>query len=210
MKLFVISSTKDNPDERTLVTKMFEGGLTTLHLRKPKFSTRQMSEYIKDIPEHFHNRIVIHSHHQLALKFNLKGIHFTTTHLNKKWKYWFIRQRLKIKFVSLSKSRSYSRLPQVYKAEDHNFSYCFIGTIFNSLTGGFYSGFNEESVTAAIKNSNKKLVARGGTTPAAVKKANDLGFYGIAFTSYLWDAEKPYSNFLKILEAYKENNIELE
>jgi thiamine-phosphate pyrophosphorylase len=210
MKLFVISSTKDNPDERTLVTKMFEGGLTTLHLRKPKYSTRQMAEYIKDIPEHFHNRIVIHSHHQLALKFNLKGIHFTSTHLNKKWRYWFIRQRLKLKFVSLSKSRSYSRLPQVYKTEEHNFNYCFIGTIFNSLTGGFYSGFNEETVLAAIKNSNKKLVARGGTTPASVKKTNDLGFYGIAFNSYLWDSEKPYANFLKILEAFKENNIELE
>lgn len=210
MKLFVISSTKDNPDERTLVTKMFEAGLTTLHLRKPKYSTRQMSEYINDIPEHFHNRIVIHSHHQLALKFNLKGVHYTTTHLKKKWKYWFVRQRLKLKLGTISKSRSYSRLPQVYTTEEHNFNYCLLGTLFNSLTGGFYSGFNEEGILAAIKNSNKKLVARGGTTPASVKKTNDLGFYGIAFNSYLWDAENPYSNFLKIIEAFKANSILLE
>jgi thiamine-phosphate pyrophosphorylase len=210
MKLFVISPTKDNPDERTLITKMFESGLTTLHLRKPKYSTSQMSDYIKDIPEHFHNRIVIHSHHQLALKFNLKGIHFTSTHMKKKWKYWFVRQRLKLKLGTLSKSRSYSRLPQVYETEEYNFDYFFLGTLFNSLTGGFYSGFYQEGVTAAVKNSGKKFVARGGTTPDSVKKTNDLGFYGIAFNSYLWDAENPYQNFMKILEAFRSNGIELE
>ena len=210
MKLFVISPSKDNPDERILVTKMFESGLTTLHLRKPKYSTNQMKEYIMDIPAHFHDRIVIHSHHQLALKFNLKGIHFTSTHLNKKWKYWFVRQRLKLKLGSLSKSRSYTRLPQVYNSEEYSFNYYLIGTIFNSLTGSFYSGFYEEGITAAIKNTNKKFVARGGTTPESIKKVNDLGFYGIAFNSYLWEATHPYNNFIKIIEAFKANNIELE
>jgi thiamine-phosphate pyrophosphorylase len=210
MKLFVISPPKDKPDEPNLVTKMFESGLTTLHLRKPRHSTTQMMEYIKEIPEHFHNRIVIHSHHQLALKFPLKGIHLTSTHLGKKWKYWFVRQRLKLKFGIISKSRSYSRLQQVYNKEDYNFNYYLLGTVFNSLTHGFYSGFYEEGVVAAIKTSKKKFVARGGTTPDVIKKANDLGFYGIAFNSYIWDAELPYANFLKITEAFKEHNIEME
>jgi thiamine-phosphate pyrophosphorylase len=210
MRLVVISASKDNPDERTLVTKMFEGGLTTFHLRKPKYSTNQMTEYIKDIPAHFHNRIVIHSHHQLALKFNLKGVHLTGTHMKKKWKYWLVRQRLKLKFGNLSKSRSYTRLQQVYGTEEYNFNYYLLGTMFNSLTGGFYSGFYQEGVAAAIKNSGKKFVARGGTTPEVVKKAADLGFYGIAFNSYIWDGENPYMNFLKVVEAFRVNDIELE
>jgi len=210
MKLFVITPPKDKEDEPNIVTKMFEAGLTTLHLRKPRYSTSQMFEYIKEIPPHFHNRIVIHSHHKLALKFNLKGIHLTSTHLTKKWKYWFVRQRLKLKFGEISKSRSYSRLQQVYNKEDYTFNYFLLGTVFNSLTSGFYSGFYEEGVIAAIKNSGKKLVARGGTTPDVVKKANDLGFYGIAFNSYLWDSDLPYHNFIKITQAFKTNNIEIE
>jgi thiamine-phosphate pyrophosphorylase len=210
MKLFVISSAKDHPDERVLVTKMFESGLTTFHLRKPKYSTNQMREYLDDIPAHFHNRIVIHSHHQLALKFNLKGVHFTSTHLKKKWRYWFIRQRLKLKLGQLYKSRSYTKLQQVYNSEEFQFNYYLLGTMFNSLTGGYYSGFYEEGVIAAIKNTNKKFVARGGTTPASVKKAGDLGFYGIAFNSFIWDGESPYNNFLKVLESFKASGIELE
>lgn len=210
MKLFVITPPKDKPDEPNIVAKMFEAGLTTLHLRKPRYTTSQMIDYINEIPEHFHNRIVIHSHHKLALKYNLKGVHLTKTHLTKKWKYWFVRQRLKLKFGELSKSRSYTRLQQVYSSEEYNYNYYLLGTMFNSLTGGFYSGFYEEGVVAAIKNSKKRFVARGGTTPASVKKSLDLGFYGIAFSSFIWDAEMPYEKFLEITREFKAHNIELE
>jgi len=207
MKLFIITPTKDFPDEQSLVTKMFETGLTTLHLRKPKHSTHQMSEYLKDIPAHFHNRIVIHSHHQLALKFKLKGIHLSSSHLSKKWRYTFVRLRLKLKFGKTSKSRSYSRLQQIYLEEDQNFDYYLLGTMFNNMTGEFYSGFYEDGVVAAIKNTDKRLVARGGTSPKVIEKAARLGFYGLAFNSYVWKGESPYENFLNIIKEYKVNNI---
>jgi thiamine-phosphate pyrophosphorylase len=209
MKLFVITSSKEVPDETSLITKMFESGLTNLHLRKPKYSTNQMSDYLNEIPAHFHQYIVIHSHHQLALKYNLKGIHLTSTHLSKKWKYFFIRQRLKLKFGKVSKSRSYSRLQQVYNKEEYVFDYILIGTMFNSITAELYSGFYEAGVKAALKNCGKKLVARGGTSPTVIPMAANLGFYGLAFNSYLWDNPSPYENFMKILEVYKENNLEI-
>lgn len=207
MKLLVITPSTDAADEQSLVTKMFETGLTTLHLRKPKYSTNQMTEYIKEIPQHFHNRIVIHSHHKLALKFNLKGIHLSSTHMSKKWRYIFVRMRLKLKFGKTSKSRSYSRLQQIYKKEEQNFDYYLIGTIFNNMTGEFYSGFYEEGIRAAMKASGKKLVARGGTSPKVIAKTADLGFYGIAFNSYLWNADSPYANFMNIIQEFKANNI---
>jgi thiamine-phosphate pyrophosphorylase len=210
MKLFVITPSTDVPDEQTLVTKMFESGLTTLHLRKPKYSTHQMTEYIKEIPAHFHNRIVIHSHHKLALKFDLKGIHLSSTHLTKKWNYFFVRLRLKLKFNKISKSRSYSRLQQIYKPEDQDFDYYFVGTMYNNMTGEFYSGFYEAGIVAAIKNSRKKLIARGGTSPKVVAKTANYGFYGIAFNSYIWNADSPYENFLKVLDEFKAQNIAVE
>lgn len=210
MRLLVITSSKDVADEQTLVTKMFESGLKTLHLRKPKYSTNQMAEYIKGIPEHFHNRIVVNSHHKLALKFNLKGIHLSKSHLSTKWKYWLTSTRLKLKFGQTSKSRSYSRLQQVYATEEQNFDYYMVGTMFNSMTGDLYSGFYEDGIIAANKNSGKKLIARGGTVPASVAKVKKYGFDGIAFNSYLWNAEMPYENFLNILAEFKNNNIELE
>jgi thiamine-phosphate pyrophosphorylase len=210
MKLFVITPSKDVPDEQSLVTKMFESGLNTLHLRKPKHSTNQMEEYLKEIPVHFHNRIVIHSHHKLALKYTLKGIHLSRTHLSKNWRYWYVRLRLKLKFAKTSKSRSYSRLQQVYNKEEQAFSYFLIGTMFNNMTGDLYSGFYEDGIVAAVKTSGKKLVARGGTTLKTIVSANKYGFYGIAFNSFLWNAEMPFENFLQVLQTFKDNNIEIE
>jgi thiamine-phosphate pyrophosphorylase len=210
MKLVVITPSTDVPDEQNLVTKMFESGLTTLHLRKPKYSTNQMAEYIREIPSHFHNRIVIHSHHKLALKFQLKGIHLSSTHLSKHWRYFFVRLRLRLRFSRTSKSRSYSRLQQIYKKEEQDFDYYLVGTMYNNMTGEFYSGFYEDGISAAIRNSGKRLVARGGTSPAVVAKTARYGFYGIAFNSYLWGADLPYSNFMKILEEFKVNNIPID
>lgn len=207
MKLVVITPSTDFTDEQSLVTKMFETGLSTLHLRKPKYSTNQMTEYLKEIPVHFHNRIVIHSHHKLALKFNLKGIHLSSTHMSKKWRYIFVRLRLKFRFGKTSKSRSYSRLQQIYKKEERDFDYYLIGTMFNNMTGDFYSGFYEDGIVAALKNTDKKLIARGGTSVKVISKTAKLGFYGIAFNSYIWNADSPYLNFMKVIEEFKVNNI---
>jgi thiamine-phosphate pyrophosphorylase len=207
MKLVVITPSTDVPDEQNLVTKMFESGLTTLHLRKPKYSTNQMAEYIREIPSHFHNRIVIHSHHKLALKFQLKGIHLSSAHLSKSWKYFFVRLRLRLRFSRTSKSRSYSRLQQIYKKEEQNFDYYLVGTMYNNMTGEFYSGYYEDGISAAIRNSGKRLIARGGTSPEVIAKTDRYGFYGIAFNSYVWNSDLPYSNFIKILEEFKANNI---
>jgi thiamine-phosphate pyrophosphorylase len=208
MKLVIITPSTNVPDETSLVTKMFEAGLTILHLRKPRFSTNQMKEYISDIPDHFHNRIVIHSHHTVALKFKLKGVHFSSTHLNKKkLKYWFIRQRIKLSFGKISKSRSYSRLQQVYNKEQYKFDYFLIGTMFHNLTGKYYSGFYEDGVVAAIKNADKKFIARGGTGLNEIKKCADLGFYGIGMNSYIWNSDLPYENFKKVLQTYKDHQI---
>lgn len=210
MKLIVITGSKTLTDEPSMVTKMFDDGLLTLHLRKPRFSTQEMRDYIDEIPVHFHNRIIIHSHHILAAKYNLKGIHFTATHLSKKWKYFFTRLRLRIKFGKLYKTRSYKRLGDIYNKEERHFDYYLMGTVYNNLTGELYGGYYEEALVAALKNSDKKIVARGGVTDKVIQKSHQYGFYGIAFSSYIWESENPCAQFLNIVRLYKELNIELE
>lgn len=210
MKLIVITATNDVPDETSLVTKMFESGLMTLHVRKPKKSTKQMRDYLSEIPSIFHNRIVLHYHHDLVFKFDLKGIHLSQVHLSKHWKYWFVRLRLKMRFADTSKSRSYSRLQQVYLPEERKYSYFLLGTMFNRMTGELYSGYYEEGVKAAIQKSGKNLVARGGCISGSARKAFDLGFYGIAYNSYIWSNELPYIRFTQILEEFNTHNIPIE
>ena len=48
MKLIVITPSRKHENEITTVIKMFEAGLQSLHLRKNRFTTVELDEYIKE------------------------------------------------------------------------------------------------------------------------------------------------------------------
>lgn len=203
----VITPSKTVPDEADAVTRMFENGLQYLHLRKPRFTTPRMIQYLNEIPEQYHNRIIIHSHHKLAFRYNLKGIHYSSTHLSGRLKYRWIRFRLKFKTKSLIKSRNHTRVNSLFEPEIIDFDYFLLGTMFNNINNSFYSGYYEESIKDVIKSTGKKVVARGGTSPAIIPKCKELGLHGIAFKSYIWNSPTPFQQFLSIVEAYKQLQI---
>lgn len=210
MKLIVITSGKKSEDELLAVIKMLEAGLDILHIRKPHFSTHELAEYIRAIPAHFHNRLVIHSHHNLASKFDLRGVHFTQIHLDQKFHFWWTRRMLGIKKPLLTKSLSYHRLTDVYRKERIQPDYCLVGTMFQNITGGLYSGFYEETVMAANRKSGRRLIARGGVNEKSVELAHRLGFYGVALYGYLWKSKEPLSRYLNFVKYCKEKNIPID
>jgi len=207
MELVLITSSKKDDHEPQLVTKFFEAGLTTLHLRKPTFSTRQLTQYIEAIPEHFRNRVIIHSHHELIFKYNLKGIHFTEVHLSRKFAKWWFLRKLKASGKKVSMTRSYHKLSEVYNQEELPFDYYLIGTIYNNITNEFYSGFYEQGINTMIKSSKKTFIARGGINEVTIEKTFKYGFKGAALNSQIWKAEDPFKRFLEILDDCKKRSV---
>ena len=150
MKLIVISSSKNTASEIKTVIQMFENGLEHFHLRKPKLSSKKLSEYISAIPAHFHNRIIIHSHHQLALKVKWRGIHYTRSHLRPTFKNWWRAKRIAFSGKKLLKTSSFTKLSDLYDEPEIMFDYVFLSPIFDSLTGKYQSGFYEEGINTLI------------------------------------------------------------
>ncbi|MBP7809948.1 MAG: thiamine phosphate synthase [Bacteroidia bacterium] len=210
MEIVLITSSKNDKLEPELVTKFFEAGLTTLHLRKPNFSTRQLSEYIEAIPTHFHNRIIIHSHHDLVFRYGVKGIHWTEVHLTRKFKKWWFLRKLNASTKKIIFTRSYHKLSEVYTQEELNFEYYLIGTIYNNITNEFYSGFYEQGVNAAIKTAKKNFVARGGINEVTIEKSFHYGFKGVALNSQIWKADDPFQRFIEVLEDCKKRNVQID
>lgn len=199
MKIIVISPSKTIANEAQVVTAFFENGLELFHLRKPFMSTKEMAEYLEKIPTHFHNRIVIHSHHNLTKKFNLKGIHLTRKHLKRKF-YTSIRLRLlKIRRPYLTISTSFRNLAGIYKNQV-SYKYALLGTIFDITSGNFYAGYNKLSLTAALGKANVPIIARGGTSLENMQICHDLRFSGMVFYSGVWKTENPLTTLQQILE----------
>lgn len=211
MKLIVISSSNTIEDEVKIVTRLFEAGLETFHIRKHKLSTRKMKDFINAFPKHFHNRIVIHSHHKLAAKFNLKGIHLTKTHKKRKWRTWFILKLIKFKNPDIILTTSYSTIGQILeKNQDYNYSYTFLSPIFDNFNSKFQGGFTEHSLKSALQKTSLQIIARGGVDINSIEKAYKIGFAGLAFYSSIWRKENPVNEFNLIVEKFQELKIPIE
>ncbi len=211
MKLIVISSSKIVENEAEIVTALFESGLETYHLRKNKFSTYNMKQFLKSIPSHFHNRIIIHSHHDLARKFKLKGIHLTKSHKKNVVKTWVTIKLLRFVNPEIEITTSFNNIGQLLdKKSEYDYSYVFLSPVFDSLSSKFQSGFTEHSLASALKKTKYKVIARGGVDLDAIEKGEKIGFNGLAFYSALWKKKEPNSEFNKVVEKFKELNIPIE
>ena len=202
MKLILISSSGKSEDETKQLVQLFEMGIETFHLRKPKMTTKELRSYLEAVPEVFHDRIIIHSHHDLAVSYNLKGIHMTRIHKKRKFRQWFIMQRIRMRKKNIVVSTSFRKLGNLYE-EENKYSYVFLSPIFDSLSGKFQSGFNEFSLKAAIEKTPHKVIARGGMDLSKIEKVREIGFYGMAFYSTIWKSKDPVEAGLKLFEKLK-------
>ena len=211
MKLIVISSSKTLENEAEIITKLFESGLETFHLRKHKHSTYSMKQLIKKIPAAYHNRIIIHSHHGLARKFKLKGIHLTKSHLKDSVKTWVTIKILRFSNPDLEITTSFNNIGQLLeKSNPYKYSYVFLSPVFDSLSSKFQSGFTEHSLASAMRKTTYKVIARGGVDMDAIAKGHKIGFQGLAFYTAIWKKKDPNAEFNKVIEKFKELNITVE
>jgi thiamine-phosphate pyrophosphorylase len=210
MKLIVISSSATLENEADTITRLFEAGLETFHLRKHKLSTRKTKELIRLIPAHFHNRIVLHSHHMLARKFNLKGIHLTKTHKKRKVRTLFRIWILRLRRPALIITTSFSSIGDLLEPHPFQYDYAFLSPIFDSLNSKFQGGFTEHSLRSAMGKTKMGVIARGGVDIEAIAKAEDLKFGGLAFYTSLWGSKDPVMEFNKIIRRFEELKIKIE
>ena len=210
MNLVVFSSKDKTSSEIPFVIQMFENGLGTFHLRKPRASTKEVEEYILAIPEQFRNRIIIHSHHELASMHKLKGIHYSRTHrkkgLNGKAKFGITRLvHRKMKFT-----KSCHALSSIN--EDINkYDYVFLSPIFDSISKEDYkSKFSLTKTKEVLEKTRQKVYALGGINPSNIELAVKTGFDGIGVLGCIWETEKdPLSAYLEVKSLLKELDTKL-
>ena len=168
-------------------------------------------ELLKAIPAHFHNRIILHSHHSLARTYNLKGIHLTKSHIKKKYKTWFSIKLIQLKNPGIIITTSFSNIGQLFEKDHrHEYDYVFLSPIFDSLNSKFQGGFTEHSLKSAVSKTSFKIAARGGVDINAIEKSNEIGFDGLAFYSAIWKKKDPLAAFNTIVEKFQELKIPIE
>lgn len=208
MKVIVISEPKEIENEIFILHQMFEEGLELFHIRKPKLSTSELKKYISRIDKKYHNRIVIHTHHELAATFHLRGIHLTEKHRTKNFfGTWFNMRLIRWKREEVSISTS---LHQLQSLLDYNeeYEYVFLSPIFDSISKiGYKNSFNPDSLKKTLRDSRFKVIAMGGVDITKIEQVVDFGFDGFALLGGLWQSENPVVEFKNIMNKCRSLNL---
>lgn len=204
MKIVVVSSPKESPNEVVEVIKMFDSGLTQFHIRKPRMSKKQLTDYIELFPDKYRDSLIIHSYHQLAQTLKLGGIHLSRKHRKRGWVYrlgLFIRRKL---HKNLLVTRTFHKLTDI-TSDKRKYSYTFLSPVFDSITHSTLSaGFSKRALLMMIPQAKQPVYAMGGVTPDRLSELADLGFEGAVFLGSIWSGEeKPHVVFEKALAAAK-------
>lgn len=185
MKIILVTPTDPIEGEIEKIIHLFEEGLQTLHLRKPKSSKRSLETYIKSIPIKFHNRIIIHGHYELAAKYKLKGVNFLRDHRANTWSNRWKMFLLRLKSPDLIFTTTFKSLESLQN-ESLKFDYVILNPVF---TAKAHYNINEQSglnlLSNAIQASKQKVFAMGGVNPSNFDIVNKAGFAGIAMSEEL-------------------------
>lgn len=198
-KLIVISSPDGFDREIQDVIEMFEHGLKYFHIRKPKFSTSRLREYLGKINPKYHNRIVLHSHHELCIPFKVRGVHLTQRHRKKNFVASWLRMKyIKFRRPSIEVTAACHTIGSL-KIQNKDYAYIFLSPVFDSISKvGYKSTFSEDSLEKMLGKTGYTVVALGGVDEDKIEQAKQWGFNGVALLGSLWKAKDPVEKFKRI------------
>jgi len=209
MKIVVLSSGKNFPGEIKIVTEMFKYGLEYFHLRKPTLSTADLTSYIKTIPIKYHSRIILHTKHNLAKIFDVKGIHLTSKHRKKKFKTWWNIKRIKIKNPNICITTSFHSI-ETLTENSLTYDYAFLSPVFDSISKRNYQGkFNENNLNFVFENLKTKVIALGGVDISKIEQIEEMGFDGMGLLGAIWGKDDPLAQFITIRKECEKRNLSL-
>lgn len=155
---------------------LYHAPIDLIHIRKPDCEICELENLILSIPNEYRNRLVLHDHHELAIKYHLFGIHLNS------------RNPQPPKGWQGSISKSCHSLEEV-KEWKEKCNYVSLSPIFDSISKkGYLSAFTPEEIKNARHDGiiDEKVLALGGVTFERLAKVKELGFGGGMILGDAW------------------------
>ncbi|WP_394747457.1 thiamine phosphate synthase [Spongiimicrobium salis] len=183
--IVLIAPETDIQDEIHTLHQLFEAGLTHYHFRKPDKDYEAHCAYLHQIDTQYHDRIMVHYHHELLQEFDLKGIHFQE---QKRRDTPQIAEYLS-DFEGITVSSSFHE-PEELEGCTFPFDYHLLSPVFASISKQGYEGKGFD-----VNHSAKKIIGMGGVTADNIPKFKALGFQGVGVLGGIWKSATPIADF---------------
>ena len=176
-----------------IVQLLDSGRVDIVHIRKPvklaglarlerldgalADSARELEKLVKSLPDRVYGRLVLHDCFDLALKYQLHGVHLNSRHPQPPEGF---RGAISISCHSLKELAECRKKPYAYMS---------LSPIFDSISKpGYYSAFTVEDIAEARRQGliDERVMALGGVTFDKVNDVLKMGFGGAMILGDAW------------------------
>ena len=154
--------------EAEQIVQLLHSSVDLIHIRKPESKAEELERLIMSIPSEYYPRLVLHDHHELAMKYHLHGVHLNG------------RNPQPPQGWEGSVSKSCHSLEEV-KEWKEKCDYVSLSPIFDSISKqGYHAAFSSTEIEEASRQGiiDKKVLALGGVTFNKIDDVLRMGFGG--------------------------------
>ena len=162
--------------EAEQIVQLLHSSVDLIHIRKPESKAEELERLIMSIPSEYYPRLVLHDHHELAMKYHLHGVHLNG------------RNPQPPQGWEGSVSKSCHSLEEV-KEWKEKCDYVSLSPIFDSISKqGYHAAFSSTEIEEASRQGiiDKKVLALGGVTFNKLDDVLRMGFGGGMILGDAW------------------------
>ena len=162
--------------EAEQIVQLLHSSVDLIHIRKPESKAEEVEKLIMSIPSEYYPRLVLHDHHDLAMKYHLHGVHLNGRNPQPPMGW------------EGSVSKSCHSLEEV-KEWKEKCDYVSLSPIFDSISKqGYHAAFSSYEIEEAKRVGiiDKKVLALGGVTFNKIDDVLRMGFGGGMILGDAW------------------------
>ena len=153
------------------------GAADVIHIRKPQAAQAEVERLIQSLPSELYDRLVLHDHHELAVKHHLHGVHLNSRcpEAPEGW--------------SGAVSISCHSLSELAECRKQPYAYISLSPIFDSISKpGYHSAFTRQQIAEASAQGliDYRVMALGGVTFDKINDVLEMGFGGAMILGDAW------------------------
>ena len=164
--------------EAARIAELLTSGTADLvHLRKPSSTSDEMELLLRQLPPVLYDRLVLHDHFDLAVRYGLRGVH-----LNR-------RNPQPPMGWEGSVSISCHSLAELAECRCQPYAYMSLSPVFDSISKqGYRAAFTKDQLDEARQQGliDQRVMALGGMTFNRVKEVLQMGFGGAMILGDAW------------------------
>ncbi|MBQ2424074.1 MAG: bifunctional hydroxymethylpyrimidine kinase/phosphomethylpyrimidine kinase, partial [Alistipes sp.] len=175
MSLIAITRPEFYVEEIRQIIDRLENGVDVLHIRKPNATAEELEHLVVALVK-YRDRIVLHDHFELAVKYSLRGVHLNSRNSD-----------VPRDFCG-TVSRSCHTVAEVLRYKDEC-DYVLLSPIFDSISKeGYRAAFTIAELESLRDRGviDSRVYALGGISADKLQIVKDLGFGGAAMLGAMW------------------------